>query len=53
MTARLKILPDPVAQILGLADVNDFSAVIFMDINAGVGGQGFEFFGDSHASIIT
>ena len=52
VTARLKVLPDTIAQVLCLADVDDLAGRIFMNINAGPDGQGFEFLDDRHNSIL-
>ena len=52
VTARLKVLPDTIAQVLCLADIDDLTGCILMNINAGSDGQGFEFLDDRHNSIL-
>ena len=50
--ARLKVLPDTIAQVLCLADVDDLAGRILMNINAGSDREGFEFLDDRHNSIL-
>jgi hypothetical protein len=40
----LKILPNAVSQIFCLADIDDFAIGVFVNIDAGLDGQVFEFF---------
>ena len=44
ISARLKILAYAAPQILCLADINDLSVTVLMQINADCGWQRFEFF---------
>ena len=46
--AGLKIRPNTVAQIFGLADIDYFSGCVPMNINSGVGWQCFKLFGYGH-----
>ena len=48
MAARLKILPDAVAEIFRLADVYDLAVRIFVQVDARSGWQDLKFFGDRH-----
>ncbi len=44
ISAGLKILPNTIAQILCLADIQDLSNGIFMQVDPGCNGHGLEFF---------
>ena len=53
ISARVKVRPHTVPQILCLADIDDLPSLILVDIDTGVGGEGLKFFGDRHNFILT
>lgn len=52
IAARMKIGANTVAKVLGLADIDDLSGRILVNIDPGVGGQRFEFLGNGHFTIL-
>jgi hypothetical protein len=48
----LKIRAHTIAQIFGLADVDDFSRGVFVQVNAGRARNFFEFFFESHGFFL-
>ena len=46
--ARLEVRTDAIAQVFGFADVNDFPARVFVQIDAGRARNFFELFVESH-----
>lgn len=48
IAAGVKIRPNAVSQILGLANIHDLARCVFVDIYPGGSRQSFEFFFDRH-----
>lgn len=53
ISARLKVRPHTISQVLRLADIQDLAHRIFMNVDARTGRQGFEFVRDRHYLILT
>lgn len=53
IATRVEIGPHAIAKILCLTDIDDLARRIFVDIDAGVGRQGLELFGNGHTIILT
>src|ERR1022692_267146 len=51
-SAFVKVGGDPRAQVLGLADVNDFAFGVLVEVDAGGSGQAADFLREIHGSCI-
>jgi len=52
-TAFVKVGRDPRAQVLGLADVNDFAFGVFVEVNAGGSRQAADFLWEIHGNSMS
>lgn len=52
VSARMKVRPHTVSQVLCLANIHDLARRIFVNVDSGIGWQGFELFRNGHLSIL-
>jgi hypothetical protein len=46
----MEVRPDARAEVLGLADIDDLSLGVFVEVNAGLGGEGADFLVEVHGA---